>query len=165
MKTDNYLSTDQRRYSGVAVDQWQAGQTDNDVAQCWCEESREHRVPAVSQGKDALQAFHQLSHDLTGFPLRHVCNPHTGIRTGKCNNKLFEYLKSHLISRLACGESTSSPSACAFDFFSGCRSWSPGLKATEKGKVLRNIKLYRTGHHGSFLCRMVLERLLTCYNN
>lgn len=52
------------------------------------------------------------------------------------------YYKSHLISRLACGESTSSPSDCAFDFFSGCRRWSPGLTATGRANILGDVKLY-----------------------
>lgn len=66
----SYVShTDQWRYSGVAVDQRQPGQTDDDVAQGRCEESGVCTVSMVTQGKDTLQAFHQLRHDLTRLPL------------------------------------------------------------------------------------------------
>lgn len=66
--------TDQWRHPGVAVDQRQSGQANDNVAQCWSDKSREYGVSMVTQGKDALQAFHQLCHDLTCFPLTHVCN-------------------------------------------------------------------------------------------
>lgn len=74
LKSKYYSSAHQWRYSGVTVDERKSGQTDDNVAQSWSEESREHTVSVVTEGKDALQAFHKLCHDLTSFPLIHVCN-------------------------------------------------------------------------------------------
>lgn len=71
-----FTHTDQRRYTGVAVDKRQSGKTDDDVAQSWGEESGENMVSMVTQGKDALHALHQLCHDLTRLPLEHICNTH-----------------------------------------------------------------------------------------
>jgi len=66
--------TNQGRYSGVAVDQRQPGQTDDNVAQCWCEKSRKCIVSWVTQREDALQTFHHLCQDFTCLPFAHICN-------------------------------------------------------------------------------------------
>lgn len=66
--------TDQGRHTSVAVDQRQSRQTDDDITQSRCEESRESTISVMTQGQHTLQAFNQLCHDLTGSPLKSVWN-------------------------------------------------------------------------------------------
>lgn len=77
MRKHTHTHTDQRRYSCVAVDQGQTGQADDDVAQGGREEGGDFAVFMVAQCQDALQALHQLRHDLTCPPLTHIWKTHT----------------------------------------------------------------------------------------
>lgn len=113
-----------------------------------------HSYMSVTQSK-----FHQRSKSDTSRAQIYV-------KTLKCST--LNNQKVYLSSRLACAESTWSSSASAFGFFSGCRSWSPGLTATGKRNGLESNKIkknYCRGSHGIWphCARPCCGCLLTCH--